>query len=248
LEGHLGVVSGTGVAMIMISRLMNGDIGGHVRRAMQHFPFQDAVRRVLDTYYVAKPESSKPHYKRPSMWNLKPSRTLNELTVIANFTEVFLAKEGHKNPVGINLLEKIQMPTMASLYGAMLAGVNIVIMGAGIPVQVPGICDKLVDHQEVSYRLDVQGADRNDDYRIHFNPKEVFPGVAEKVGPLTRPQFLPIVSSVVLAKALLKRATGRIDGFIVEAPTAGGHNAPPRGQAQRDENGEPGRKGPNRSE
>ncbi len=239
MEGRLGVVSGTGLGIIMISRLMDGDIGGHVRRALHHFPFQDAVRRILDSYFESNPSSSKPHYKRPSMWNLKPSRTLNELTVIANFTEVFLAKEGHKNPVGINLLEKIQMPTMASLYGAMLAGVNFVIMGAGIPVQVPGICEKLVDHQEVSYRLDVQGADRNDDYRIHFNPKEVFPGIAEKTGPLTRPRFLPIVSSVVLAKALLKRATGKIDGFVIEAPTAGGHNAPPRGQVQMSENGEP---------
>jgi nitronate monooxygenase len=45
---------------------------------------------------------------------------------------------------------------------------------------------------------------------------------------LTRPYFLPIVSSDVVAKALLRRASGPIDGFIVEDYTAGGHNAPPR--------------------
>jgi NAD(P)H-dependent flavin oxidoreductase YrpB (nitropropane dioxygenase family) len=59
------------------------------------------------------------------------------------------------------------------------------------------------------------------------------------MGRLTRPYFLPIISSVVLAKALIRRATGKIDGFVIEAPTAGGHNAPPRGPLHLDENGEP---------
>jgi nitronate monooxygenase len=51
---------------------------------------------------------------------------------------------------------------------------------------------------------------------------------------LKRPSFVPIVSSVVLAQSMLKRANGigptrGIQGFVVELPTAGGHNAPPRG-------------------
>jgi len=173
------------------------------------------------------------------MWTLNPPRALDELTVVSNFIEVFLAKEGHHNAVGINLLEKVQMPMMASLYGAMLAQVDFVIVGAGIPVQVPGILDKLVDHQAVSYRLDVQGAAQDDDYRLHFDPQAVFPGVAEQLGRLSRPQFLPIISSDVLAKALVSRASGEINGFVIEAPTAGGHNAPPRGPLRLDEGGEP---------
>jgi nitronate monooxygenase len=239
LQGYLGVVSGTGIALIMISRLMGGDVGGHIHRALSHFPFKEPVQRILDEYFVPEPRTPQPPYKRPPMWTLNPSKVLNELTVIANFVEVFLAKEGHQNAVGLNLLEKVQMPAMASLYGAMLAGVNCVIMGAGIPMQVPGILDKLAGHRAVSYRLDVLGAAREDDYRIHFDPQAIFPGVAKKVGRLIRPFFLPIVSSVVLAKALIRRATGRIDGFVVEAPTAGGHNAPPRGPLRLDEKGEP---------
>jgi nitronate monooxygenase len=43
----------------------------------------------------------------------------------------------------------------------------------------------------------------------------------------------------VLALTLHRRANGRVDGFIVEAPTAGGHNAPPRGTMQLDEKGQP---------
>lgn len=239
LQGHLGVVSGVGIAMIMTARLMNGDSEGHIRRALSHFPFQGPVRRILDRYYVSAPITPQPPYKLPSMWTLNPSNALNELNVIANFVEVFLAKEGHPNAVGLNLLEKLQLPTMASLYGAMLAEVDFVIMGAGIPVQIPGILDQLAEHRAVSYRVDVQGAGREDDYRLHFDPQALFPGVAEMAGRLPRPYFLPIISSVVLAKALLKRATGRIDGFVIEAPTAGGHNAPPRGPLRLNEKGEP---------
>ena len=58
------------------------------------------------------------------------------------------------------------------------------------------------------------------------------------VDSLKRPNFLAIISSVTLGQALLKRATGEINGFVVELPVAGGHNAPPRGKLQIDENGD----------
>ncbi len=238
-EGHLGIISGTGVAQMLISRLMDGDEGGHVRRALAQFPFQEPIQRIIDKYYIAKPTFPKIPYIRPPMWTINPVKSLDEITVIANFVEVFLAKEGHENGVGINLLEKIQMPTMASLYGAMLAGVNYVIMGAGIPVQIPGILDKLANHEPVSYRLDVLNSNSDDDYRIHFDPQAIFSDAVEKVNELARPFWMPIISSIVLAKALLKRSTGKVNGFIIEAPTAGGHNAPPRGAMKLDENGEP---------
>ncbi len=238
-EGHLGVISGTGVAQMMISRLMDGDEGGHIRRALSQFPFQEPIQRIVEKYYIAKPSLPKMPYIRPPMWTINPPKSLNEITVIANFVEVFLAKEGHENAVGINLLEKIQMPTMASLYGAMLAGVNYVIMGAGIPVQIPGILDKLANHEPVSYRLDVLNTSHDDDYRIHFDPRTVFSDAIEKVNGLVRPFFMPIISSVVLAKALIKRSTGEVNGFVIEAPTAGGHNAPPRGALMLNEQGDP---------
>ncbi len=87
--------------------------------------------------------------------------------------------------------------------------------------------------------VNTQGAAQEDDVRLHFDPQAIFPGVAEIIGRLPRPNFLPIISSVVLAKALIKRATGKIDGFVLESPTAGGHNAPPRGHLHLDEGGEP---------
>ncbi|VAW42732.1 Enoyl-[acyl-carrier-protein] reductase [FMN], partial [hydrothermal vent metagenome] len=96
-EGHLGVVSGTGVAQMLISRLMDGDEGGHMRRALAHFPFQEPIQRILDKYYIAEPKTPKIPYIRPPMWKINPAKSLDEITVIANFVEVFLAKEGHEN-------------------------------------------------------------------------------------------------------------------------------------------------------
>jgi nitronate monooxygenase len=50
---------------------------------------------------------------------------------------------------------------------------------------------------------------------------------------------LPVVASNALAVALVKKASGRVDGFVIEGPTAGGHNAPPRGKLQLNDAGEP---------
>lgn len=238
-RGQLGVVSGTGIAIVMIARLMDGDPEGHVRRALASFPDQEIAERIVKKYYIEGGKAPNKPYIRPTMWTMRPPRELNQLTAIANYVEVWLAKDGHQNPVGINLLEKVQLPNMSSLYGAMLAGVDYVLMGAGIPMQIPGALDNFAEHQEASYPLDVIGATAEDDYRVRFDPREVFPNVPEKVGRLKRPQFLPIVSSVVLAQALQKRANGEVNGFIIEMPTAGGHNAPPRGELRLNEEGEP---------
>ena len=163
-------------------------------------------------------------------------RELIELCIVANFVEVFLAREGHDNPVGINYLEKIQIPHLPSLYGAMLAGVGYVLMGAGIPLKIPGVLDRLANHEPASYELQVTGAQDGDDTTITFVPRDF---TERELPPLLRPKFLAIVASNTLAVTLLKKANGRVDGFVVEGPTAGGHNAPPRGKLQLNEAGEP---------
>lgn len=237
--GELGVVSGTAISRIFTSRLMDGDLSGNVRRALSHFPLQGAVEEVLERYYIPGGKLQNAPYRSQPVYSIKPSPFLDKLTVLANFTEVWLAKEGHSGIAGINLLEKVQMSNPASIYGAMLAGVDYVIMGAGIPVQVPAILRKLSSHEAVNYRLDVQGAMPDDTYRINFDPEDIFPGIINTAGSLTTPRFLPVVSSVVLAQALIKRSDGEINGFIIEGPTAGGHNAPPRGVLKLDSNSEP---------
>ena len=170
------------------------------------------------------------------MFSLKPPRELVQLTVAANFVEVYLAKEGHAGVVGINYLEKIQLPTLPSLYGALLAGADYVLMGAGIPRAIPALLDRLSLHQPVSMKINVHGAGPDEDHRVHFDPRDL---LEQPMPPLKRSKFLAIVSSEVLAMNLAKKCTGRIDGFVIEGPTAGGHNAPPRGPLRLNDQGEP---------
>ena len=40
LRGQLGVVSGTGIDTVLVRRLQDGDVGGHMRRAMEKFPIR----------------------------------------------------------------------------------------------------------------------------------------------------------------------------------------------------------------
>jgi nitronate monooxygenase len=88
-----------------------------------------------------------------------------------------------------------------------------------------------------SLRLDVDGAGPGEEFWSHFDPRTLWK--ASPVPTLKRPQFLGIVASATLALTLAKKASGYVDGFIVEGPTAGGHNAPPRGALQLNAAGEP---------
>jgi nitronate monooxygenase len=232
--GQLGVVSGTGIDLILTRRLQDGDPSGHMRRALSNFPFPHMATRVLETYFVPGGIDPARPYKSKSMVGLHPSREVAELLVIANFVEVFLAKEGHEGRVGINYLQKIQTPTLPSIYGAMLAEVDVIIIGAGIPRTIPGILDRLAEGSAAELKLETSGATA--EFMMSFDPTDFVGGVAPK---LNRPLFFPIVSSTLLAKTMVKKANGKVDGLIVEGQSAGGHNAPPRGQQMLDENGEP---------
>ena len=234
--GQIGVVSGTALDAVIARRLQLGDLGGHIQRAFENFPFPEMARRIFDQYFIEDGKAADQPFKTNQMHQLQSVKNLEELAVLANFTEVFLAREGHDGLVGINFLEKIQTPTLPSLYGAMLAGVAFVLMGAGIPRTIPGIMDDLTQGKPVKLRLDVEQAQAGEEYYLTFDPA-AFCGGTPPILP--RPKFLPIVSSATLAISLARKATGRVDGFIVEGATAGGHNAPPRGPMQLTETGEP---------
>jgi nitronate monooxygenase len=234
--GQLGVVSGTALAVIFARNLQLGDPQGELRRALKHFPIPGVAERLLAEYFVPGGKLANQPFKPPPMPSLRPSAGLVELTVAANFAEVFLAKNGHGGLIGINFLEKIQLPTLPSLFGAMLAGVDYVLMGAGIPRAIPGVLDRLANGQPVELKIDVEGACAGENFHSTFDPS-AFCG--NHIPRLKRPQFLGIVASATLAIALARKASGKVDGFVVEGPTAGGHNAPPRGGLQLSAKGEP---------
>ncbi|HEX9105945.1 MAG TPA: hypothetical protein VF832_01925, partial [Longimicrobiales bacterium] len=133
LRGHLGVVSGTCIDSVFIRRLQDGDIGGHLRRAMERFTLPPAAADALKKYFQVGGRPEGTPYKLLPVWKEKVTRAREQITMLAAFVEVHLAKAGHHGPVGINLLTKVQLPNLATLYGAMLAGVDYVLMGAGIP-------------------------------------------------------------------------------------------------------------------
>ncbi|HEX8924247.1 MAG TPA: nitronate monooxygenase, partial [Terriglobales bacterium] len=234
--GELGVVSGVALDVILSRRLQDGDPDGSMRLALQNFPFPQMAQRVLDQHFIPGGKAKDAPYKLAPMHSMNSSRALIELTICGHFAEVWLARQGHSNPVGINFLEKIQLPHLYAMYGAMLAGVDYVLMGAGIPLKVPGVLDALANHEAASYPIAVSGAQEGDDTLVHFNPRDC---MECELPPLKRPKFLAIIASNTLALTMMRKANGRVDGFVIEGPTAGGHNAPPRGKLQMDETGEP---------
>jgi len=233
--GQLGVVSGSMLDTVMIRRLQDGDPGGHVRRAAECFPISGTADWIIERYYCSAGRPAGAAYQLLPMYRQRMSAARQRVTVLANFVEVWLAKEGHSGPVGINLLTKVQLPNLASLYGAMLAGVDYVIMGAGIPREIPAVLDAFADHRPARLRFDVEGDRKDATEYLEFDPGDHW----SPDTPLKRPRFLGVVSAASLAATLARKASGVVDGFIVEGPTAGGHNAPPRGQMRMNERGEP---------
>jgi nitronate monooxygenase len=234
--GQLGVVSGTALDQVFARRLQDGDPGGHMQRALEAFPFPEMAARVGDAYFIAGGKAKWTPYLPVTAQAKDMPREALELAIVGNFAEVYLAKQGHANAVGINYLEKIQAAILPAVYGAMLAGVDYVLMGAGIPLKVPGVLDAFAEHLASSYTLSVTGALPSDDVEMRFDPADFIEGLPSR---LKRPKFLAIVSSNTLATTMIKRANGRVDGLVVEMRTAGGHNAPPRGKLQLSEAGEP---------
>ncbi len=238
--GGLGVVAGTALDTILVRRLQLGDPDGHVRRALDHFPFPAVARRIKSEYFVAGGIAEARPFRLASLPSERMKLHREALFVAGAFVEVFLAKEGHAGPIGINLLEKIQVPTLTSLFGAMLAGVDAVLMGAGIPQAIPGVLDAFARLEAAEIKLQVDDNPDRLTFTSRFDPADFIAqcraedetqALADQALldlRVRRPAFLAIISSHILAKTLHKKASGRVDGFVVESHIAGGHNAPPR--------------------
>jgi len=236
MRGQLGVVSGTGIDTIVARRLQLGDPGGHLREAFDAFPLRDVAQRVWDRYFVAGGKAPTAPFKSKPIPSIRMPTALLDLIVVSNFCEVFLAKARHGGQVGINLLEKVQLPNLASLFGAMLARVDYVLMGAGIPRSIPAVLDRYAAGEPAELKIDVAGAAPGEEFFSRFDPQRY---LRDGVSRLMRPRFLAIVSSATLAMTLARKSAGKVDGFVVEGRTAGGHNAPPRGAMTLDPQGEP---------
>jgi nitronate monooxygenase len=257
-----GTVSGTALDAVYVRLLQLGDPGGHVRRALAAFDAQFGItvgKKICDRYFIDGGKEPTARYKNVPMCTAHaangsddiplPARqeapvtlTLNddivELLIAAGFAEVWLAKEGHEGAIFINFLKKIDVPLVYVMYGAMLAGVDGVIVGAGNPDGLPAICSRLARHEAVTSDLLLLYREAGEVFHMPFDPRLTANGKFAQ-HPLRRPAFLAIVSQANLVKALAQSDSEAPDGFIVEHHTAGGHNAGPQGPMRKDSKGQP---------
>lgn len=239
-EGQMGTVSLVALPHVAARRLQQGDT--HMLRALEAFPIAEVADRIREKYW-RKEKSPIP------MFSLHPPRDLAWLTLFASFAEVWLAKEGHDGKVAGNLLEEVQTPTLLTLLGAMWAGIDAFIIGAGLPTQIPEVLDALCVGRITKYRVSVLSYDGSSHEmvldlnvlleRVSRESREAVQSIA-----LNRPAFFPIVSLHTTASILWRKwekAGKSCDGFIVEHPVkAGGHNPSPRGwKGLLNEQGEP---------
>lgn len=233
--GQLGVVSGTALDTVLIRVLQSGDPGGHVRRALAAFPDRGTAEAVRRRYFVEGGIGDGERFTATPRLTADEKCPARLLTVVGNFCEVWLAKQGHSGPVGVNYLEKIQLATAPAMFGAILAGVDYVLVGAGIPAQIPALATGLSQLRPVTVRIVLEGDDQP--WQQDFDPASVL-GSCDP-GELRRPDVLAIVSLPSLASYLNRSEGTRPDGFVVEGHRAGGHSAPPRGPLRLDEDGDP---------
>jgi NAD(P)H-dependent flavin oxidoreductase YrpB (nitropropane dioxygenase family) len=228
--GEHGVVSGTGIDTILVRELQNGDPNDRLR-VLRGYPDREIVEWLTDTFFVEGGIADGASYRLLPIHRFKPSLKSQRILSAATFSEVALAKEGHDGLVGINLLAKLKRYSLACMYGAMLAGVDAVMVGAGIPIEEVEALQHLAAGRPARLRLDVDtslATDPAGPFFYELDPADLVPDAK----PLPCPRFYPIVSSDLLASILFKKLPpGSIAGWIIEAPVAGGHNAPPRNKA-----------------
>ena len=142
-------------------------------------PTRRSAERVLAKHFRAEGRGGKP-YGNLHKWTIDPRTDrqraslaeLQELAVASAFAEVMRAKHHHDGVVGINVLRKIALPIPATIYGAMLAGVDVVLTGAGSPDEMPRLLDALARHDEGLLSVKVMRAAPGAEYATRFAPAE----------------------------------------------------------------------------
>lgn len=235
----LGVVSLTGMPSILVFKLQKGD--PEYLRALEHFPIETMKNRVKAKYVGQKDPNDEMSFEMaPKPQNLISSdrekqREAAELTIVAAYTAVWLAKQGHSGPIGVNVLEKIQLNKLYELLGAMLAGVDYVLAGAGDPSQIPVVLNHFSKGEIAHYKVAIEERNgRMGTFDMSLDPKEYITD-ENLLKQLRLPRFLGIVSSPGFAQYLGVRAFEQkgeqgyyLDGLVAEDHYAGGHNGRPR--------------------
>ncbi|MBM3496225.1 MAG: hypothetical protein FJX72_18175, partial [Armatimonadetes bacterium] len=148
------------------------------------------------------------------------------LSAICAYIEVMRAKRGHRGLVGINVMWKCALTVLPSLYGALLAGVDAFLCGAGVPMELPEILRRMRHGEDLEY-APLTGTS------THVHMQVSGDDTAGLLQSKPMPKMLPILSNFAFCKRLLdtwskKADEARPDAFVLENHAAGGHNAQPR--------------------
>jgi nitronate monooxygenase len=123
-SGQLGVVSGTGIETVFVRRLQDDGVDERLQAVLDEFPLQSVVADAMAKFNPSRRGGRDLPYRVAPMSTHRNVQSSQDLLVLASYAEVALAKAGHDGAVGINLLTKVQIPTVPTLFGAMLAGVD----------------------------------------------------------------------------------------------------------------------------
>ncbi len=221
----MGTISETASGVKLTRILQDGDPSGLYRQALETFPNQEIVERVLRKFYLedgVRPERRTLRYRPVEKFRLDRNREAEELAVLGVYCDVTIAKllaDGY-GQIGTNGLTKIDRPTAAGLYGGMLAGADYTARGAGVPLYIPGMINELHAGNPVEYEIKVAGGKLK--RTMQFDPARYNTDGRE----VSHPEFWGIVSHPDIARAL---ADAGAKAIIIESSLAGGHNAPSSG-------------------
>ena len=219
--GALGVVSGAALRHVVIEEIRAGN--EEVLRIAKRFP----VSRYVDDLLAWAPGG--PKWSRPApVDEVDPARAglPQRLSTIAAFVEVMRAKEGHQGKVGVNVMWKCTLTVLPTILGAMLAGSDALLCGAGVPIELPDILRRFQAAEKVAYRP-LTGTGTN----VSFDASE--DGFGPLLASIPTPRMIPILSNYAFPRRILdvwEREQGGVRpfAFVLEDHRAGGHNAPPR--------------------
>ena len=219
--GALGVVSGAGLRHVVVEEVRAGNEA--VLRAARAFPIARYVEELL-AWAPGGPKNDRP----VPLDEVDPSRAglPQRLSVIATFVEVTRAKEGHRGKVGVNVMWKCALTVLPTILGAMLAGSDVLLCGAGVPIELPEILRKLQAGENLSFRP-LTGTGTH--VRLEIADDRISPLLAS----IPAPRLIPILSNFAFPRRILdvwEREQGGVRpfAFVLEDHRAGGHNAPPR--------------------
>lgn len=218
--GALGVVSSAGLRHTVLEEVRAGQTD--VIAAAKTFPFPDYVNELL----AFAPGGAKHHQAVPvDVPDARRAAYPRRLSTIAAYVEVKRAKAGHDGKVGINVMWKCALTVLPSIYGAMLAGVDVLLCGAGVPMELPDMVVKLRRGEDLSYEPLTGGTTH-----VHLEIAQDKPEA--HLSRFAPPKMIPILSNFAFPKRLLdtwQKTYGVAPfAFVLENHAAGGHNAPPR--------------------